>query len=566
MSSLDVDISLTTLSENKQRWAALPIVEKIALLDTLHHNTVAEARSWVEAAVAAKGLSMDEPVAGEEWLGGPFAFLLLLRDLRTTLVRLSTGVPVLDGYSIEERGRTVAVDVFPMTSDEAILFSGVTAEVRMQPGITADTLDDHVASIYRSPPGDGRVTVVLGAGNVASIAPMDAVHALYTDGSVVCLKMNPVNDYLGPILEKIFASFVAEGFIRLEYGGAEAGQLLTNHEQTDAIHITGSERSYYAIVYGDGDEGAKRRADDTPIIDAPVSAELGGVSPVIVVPGPWTDADIRFQAEHIVSMKMNNSGFNCVAAQVLILPERWDHADALLEEIGRLMAEIDDRPPYYPGSEDRTHGAATSSDSYREYGSDGSCRYVIDGIETGDDSMWFTSEIFGPALAVTRIDGSTPADFLRNAVEFSNERLVGTLGANILIDPKTRRANEQSFSEAIDDLVYGTIAINSWTGVAYSLPRCAWGAAPVHTRSDVGSGIGFVHNTLMFDAPAKSVVYGPFAPSPRSFLKGERHLSPKPIYFVGNKRAHEVGEKLIAYLDEPTKARLSSVAWSALRG
>ena len=54
-----------------------------------------------------------------------------------------------------------------------------------------------------------------------------------------------------------------------------------------------------------------------------MTSELGGVGPTIVVPGPWTDADIEFQAEHILTMKLHNAGSNCVAAQVLVLPREW---------------------------------------------------------------------------------------------------------------------------------------------------------------------------------------------------------------------------------------------------
>ena len=53
---------------------------------------------------------------------------------------------------------------------------------------------------------------------------------------------------------------------------------------------------------------------------------------------------------------------------------------------------------------------------------------------------------------------------------------------------------------------------------------CPAGAAdppPLHfsgnTPADVGSGIGFVHNTMMFDHPEKSVVTGPWIYQPRPF-------------------------------------------------
>ena len=109
--------------------------------------------------------------------------------------------------------------------------------------------------------------------------------------------------------------------------------MLTSHPDADSIHITGSIATYEAIVFGPGEEGERNKANKTPANPRPVGAELGGVGPVIVVPGKWSKADLRYQAEHIVSMKMHNAGHNCVAAQVLVLPEDWDQKDALLDEI-----------------------------------------------------------------------------------------------------------------------------------------------------------------------------------------------------------------------------------------
>jgi hypothetical protein len=37
---------------------------------------------------------------------------------------------------------------------------------------------------------------------------------------VVVVKMNPVNDYLGPLLRKAFAPLVEAGFVEFAYGGA----------------------------------------------------------------------------------------------------------------------------------------------------------------------------------------------------------------------------------------------------------------------------------------------------------------------------------------------------------
>ena len=563
-----IDAALRDLQLSKDRWASLPIVERIGYLDTIKDNIVRVARPWVEAVTAAKGLTMDQPLAGEAWTGGPFAVLWLLKDLRMTLVRLSTGIPVLDGHQVRTLpSGQVAVDVFPSNFDESILFSGLTAEVWMDPGVAPDSVEDSTAAFYRGGQAKGIVSVVLGAGNISSIPVLDVVHALFTSGSVAVVKMNPLNDYLGPYFEEVFSEMIADGFVRFVYGGPDVGSHLTSSEDVDLIHVTGGASTYDAIVYGAGAEGKINRQNDAPVTTTRVTAELGGVTPVIVVPGKWTKRDLRFQAEHVVSQKMHNAGFNCVAAQTLILSKHWDQADDFLTEIRRVMSELPGREPYYPGSAERCATATASSSGTLEVFGDVNPRYLVTDLDPdAENEPWFTKEIFGPVLTVTTLAGDTVESFLEVAAEFSNSKLNGTLGANLIIDTKSQKTHSQALERAIADLQYGTVTVNVWSGAAYFMSRCPWGAFPGHTRQDIQSGTGTVHNALMFDRPQKSVVRGGFAESPRALLKGEFHIGPKLVYFVTNKQAHAVGEKLIDYCDSPSKVKLAKVAASAIRG
>jgi aldehyde dehydrogenase (NAD(P)+) len=566
MDTAHIDADMATLAATKQEWASLPISRKIEYLDSIKAHTVEIARSWVEDAVKAKGLSMESSLAGEEWTSGPFSVLSVIQDLRRTLVRLDAGIDPLDGYTVRETDSgQVVVDVFPYTADDRLLFSGVSGEVRMQRHVTLDNLSEHVAAFYKEADPAGNVSVVLAAGNIASIAVLDVVYAMFNEGKVAMLKMNPVNDYLGVHFERILQDLVADGFVRFAYGGPDVGGYLTDHPDADSIHITGSAATYEAIIYGVGEEGHANKESDRRINERPVGAELGGVGPVIVVPGKWSKADIKYQAEHIVSMRMHNSGFNCVAGQVLVLPEHWDQADELLDAIRTTMASIEDRPAYYPGAMDRLEFVADHHAVVEAFGRDHT-RYLIDRLDPDDADHMFDRELFAPALGITRLPSTDVASYLIKAVRFANERLSGTLGAQLLIHPRTMRQHRHALDRALDDLEYGTIAVNAWTGAAYFLSAVAWGAYPGHTPQDIGSGVGVVHNTLMFDSSEKSIVFGPFAPSPRGFLKGELHASPKLVYFVTNKQAHVIGERLIDYSDTESKADIAKVASAALRG
>jgi aldehyde dehydrogenase (NAD(P)+) len=436
----------------------------------------------------------------------------------------------------------------------------------MEEGVTEADLPDVVASFYQQDDPDGTVALVLGAGNIASIAIMDTMYALFNEGKVAILKMNPVNDYLGEIFEDVFSELVDEGFVRFAYGGVDVGSYITAHDDIDTIHVTGSASTYNEIVYGTGEEGIANRLSDTRVTTKPIGAELGGVTPMIIVPGKWSKRDLRYQAEHILAAKMHNSGFNCVAAQVLVMPDDWEQKDALLDAVRIVLAEYTGRDPYYPGSRERCEAAIAQSESVETFGLSDP-RYLVTGLDAqSKDEPWFTNEIFGPVLTVTTLPSLDVPSYLEAAVQFANETLYGTLNATIVIDPATQREHSAALAEAIGDLEYGTVTVNLWSGAAYFISRCSWGAYPGHGPQDIQSGTGVVHNSLMLDRTEKSVVRGPFAPSPRTFAKGEFHIGPKQIYFPTNKTAHKTGELLIEYSDRPTKVNLAKVAISAVLG
>jgi aldehyde dehydrogenase (NAD(P)+) len=567
MDTQHMDTALAELQSAKTRWARLSVPEKIGHLDALRRATFDHSRRWVEHATKAKGLTMNSPLAGEEWIAGPFGVIDALNSLEVTLSRVGDGTDVLDDYDVHIRPNgQVVVDVMPATTVERLLFSGSKAEVWMDPSVTEDSLRDHVTQFYSIEEPEGAVCAVMGAGNVASIAPLDVIYRLFNEGEVVILKMNPVNDYLGEVFEDIFSELVSDGFVRFVYGDGAVGAYLVTHAGIDTIHLTGSADTYNDIRYGTGDEGRANLEADTPINDKPLSAELGGVNPTIVVPGDWTMADVKFQADHVVSQKMNNSGFNCVAAQILVLPESWELSDVFLDEVRGQLAELDDRDAYYPGVGDRCNAVVTGSGFVEEFGTEHK-RFLITGLdprEIGDTA--FTTEYFAPALAVVKLPSPELPIYLENAATFANDVLEGNLGATIIIHPKTEKMHSESFNRAIEDLEYGGIGINIWNAAVYLQSRCPWGAYPGNSPAAIGSGIGFVHNTIMLGSTQKSIYRAPFAPYHRTATKGELHLAPKPIWYVSNKNMHSTTELLVNYSATRRTGDLLKLMASAMRG
>ena len=53
--------------------------------------------------------------------------------------------------------------------------------------------------------------MVLGGGNVNSIPPTDCIYKMFVEGNVCILKMNPVNEWVGPFLEQALAPLIAHG-------------------------------------------------------------------------------------------------------------------------------------------------------------------------------------------------------------------------------------------------------------------------------------------------------------------------------------------------------------------
>lgn len=559
-----LDLALADLRAHAENWTGTPLTERIALLERMLPRIADGASAMVADAARAKGYAFASGWAAEDWAAAPWALAQTVRAYLHVLRRIAGGHDPIPARTVRERdGRTV-IDVFPVTVSDRLLLNGFTAQVWTLPGTTPEQARARAAQEYRGQRPGPAVGLVLGAGNVAAITPLDVLHKLYAEGQVVLAKMNPVNSYLRPHFEKVFGEFVDRGWVRFIDGGAQEGAYLTTHDGIDTLHVTGSERTHDAIVWGTDERADERRRENTPRIDKPFTSELGGVSPCIVTPGPWSAADLRYQAEHIVTSKLNNSGHNCVATQVLIVPRDWDGTERLLAEIRRLLRDLPPRADYYPGAADRLDAMARTHPQAETPG-DGHRRLLVPDITDPDDPM-LTDEVFAGALGVVRLPGADAPEFLRAATEFANDQLPGTLGATLLVHPRTERAHRTAVNEAVTALRYGTLGVNCWSAFGFLLGYTPWGAYPGHTCQAIGSGIGFVHNAFMLRDVEKTVLRAPFAPAPRGLFTGSPSLSPRPPYFVTHRTGHTTMRRLTAYTAAPTPAKLPGIFLSALRG
>ena len=267
---------------------------------------------------------------------------------------------------------------------------------------------------------------------------------------------------------------------------------------------------------------------------------------------------------------MHNGGFNCIASQTLVLPEAWRQRDAFVHAVRRALRELPDRPAYYPGADERVAAACEAYPETAERLGPTGARVLVTNVPPDADGHAFTSEFFGPALAVTSLPGGgggeDPGDWLDRAVEFCNDRLAGTLGMTLLVHPRTVRQLGERLWDAVARLRYGTVGVNVWSGLGFFVAQASWGAFPGHERHNIQSGSGVVHNAYLFSRPQKTVLQGPFAPFPRSLLLGETHAAPKPVWFVTNETAETTVRRLTHFTANPSPLRLPGVFASALRG
>ncbi|MEN2738518.1 aldehyde dehydrogenase family protein [Microbacterium sp. X-17] len=553
-----LDEAIARLAEGSALWSGLTLDQRARLLDRTHASAGAVAAEWAETAARIKGLDPGHPTAGEEWLTGPYAFLTALDAVAASLRALAAGrSPAGRLRSRTTRGGRTVFDVFPRTRREHLLLMGFTGEVWLRPGVSASAAKAAAGLAQRTPGRPGGIGLVLGAGNVTSIPVLDVLSELVSANRVSLLKLNPTMDPLLPVFERALAPLVELGLVRIVTGGPAEGAALTRHPRIEHVHVTGSGATFDAIVWGTGKDAAGRRAADRPALTTPITAELGGVSPVIVVPGPWRDADLRFQAQHIATMRLNNSGHNCVAGQVVVVSADWDRRDAFLAELRAAYRRAPERPVWYPRADERIADARAAHPD-TALAPD---RLLVP--LAGDDDVE-TVEYFAPVLGVRELPGLGRA-FLDAAVDYANDRLAGTLGADVLIDPDTERELGDGFEDAIERLRYGSIAINTWTGTAFVTPTLPWGAFPGGTLEEVGSGIGTVHNAYLFDDVERGVLRGPFRPFPRNLTGGRMTLLPTPPWFVGARTANTVSEGLTRNLVDGDPIRLAATLAAAYR-
>lgn len=561
-SQAELDAKLRRLRGEARRFATLPPLEKARLLRTSLQRFLELAPRMVEEGRRAKGIEDGSEAEGEEWFSGPVVSIRAIRLFAEALEDIARrGKPHIDPSYIEPlpNGKT-SVRAAPRNNYERALYPGWVSDIWLSFQKPSE-IGESQARFYRDDPGEGAVTLVLGAGNVGSISVLDVLHHSFGLGAVCLLKMSPVNAYLGPLYELAFEPLVKRGFLAFAYGGPEVGEYLTHHPAVDRIHVTGSIDTHDSIVFGPrGPERDERKRTGQPLLQKPVTSELGNISPILIVPALYSDRELDRVAWKIAGQVVQNASFNCLAGKLIITPKGFKQREALLERVAHHLTEAPTRVAYYPGARaryDALLGSASDLD-VRRYGdgTQGKLPWtLVRGVPEDSRSPFFEVEPFCALISETCVGSSDPVEFLAAATEFANQKLWGTLSATIMIPRGAEQ--DSSIARALDGAVrglrYGTVGVNLWPAVGYGIGSAPWGGYPGSTLSDAQSGIGWGHNTLMLEGIEKSVV--------RASLLGLKEF----VWYPGHRRLAALGRAIARAEAGPSPRAVLGAAFALIR-
>ena len=124
-------------------------------------------------------------------------------------------------------------------------------------------------------------------------------------------------------------------------------------------------------------------------------------------------------------------------------------------------------------------------------------------------------------------------DFLTKATDFCNNRLLGSLGCMLLVDGDTFEANKARVHQAVHELNYGGIAVNSVPPNIWLNPYLTWSGCGETTENFV-SGVGNFGNSMNYENVVKSVIIDDFGSSSFSLTNRAqfKHLLENASYFA----------------------------------
>ena len=542
VSTLDVDRNISTLRLNSQAFSKIENILLSDMFDECIQNIKSIAYFWATIGADNKGIK-GTVAEGEEWLGGPFASTIALQYY-IDFLRNNTVIT-------EDLINDNKIHIFPNKPIEKLLFPFITADMHFSKNMSKSDIINSRGFGTRLGFKNG-ISLILGAGNVSSIPLLDTIYDMVVNRHCILLKLNPVNEYLKPVFEKVFENFISRGFMVVTTGDINVSSYMTAHSGITNMHLTGSDKTYENIVYGstlnEKDKGKKTLSKKNK---KPFTTELGNVTPFIIHPGKWSTSEIKYQARKIVTAKLNNNGFNCIAAQVIVLPKNWKQSQQLVKAIKKQLATEKDRLAYYPNSTETLKRLKSNKTIFQENDLTCATPHLTKDLDLND--YYEKNEVWSSTLFFKYLEHDNDLDYVNKAISYVNQDVWGNLGVAVLIKKHDSKKVKDITKNYVDNLKYGTIAINEWPALGFIIPTMPWGGYPGNKDSDIQSGQGYVHNAYFFESPLKGVLYSKF-----------KLPIVDPVWFTSNKKGSKVFKYLTYYQIENSKINLIKLIFSAL--
>ena len=251
------------------------------------------------------------------------------------------------------------------------------------------------------------VVLVIGPWNYPFFLCMSPVVAAVAAGNAVVIKPSELAPATSELIARLVPQYLDTEAVRVVEGAADVTQDLLSQGFDHALFTGGTEI------------GRKIMAAAAPTL-TPVTLELGGKSPVLVLP----DADLDVTARRIAWTKLLNSGQTCIAPDYILADRSIarELTDKIVATIAKFRADQPDQSLRIVNERqfDRLVSllATTSGTIVTGGGSDRTKLYLEPTVivDPAPDYPVMSDEIFGPILPIITV-GSTD-----EAVAFVNAR------------------------------------------------------------------------------------------------------------------------------------------------
>lgn len=510
--AMDLQPLCDRLAAGAARHATRDAVARAALARETALTVAAAADAWVEAALAVKAATGSAAARAEETATGPLATLRLLLVTARAL-----GDIARDGLPRTARPPRILHAAAGGAGPASFVGVDVLPEPRLLDGITAQGQTATVRCVSpggveafvrcwreeaRERPRGGGVAAVLGAGNVTGLAAGDVIAQVFEHGRAALLKLHPLHAPLEPVLRAAFGPLVAADLVGIVCGGTDVARAAVAAPQVTHVHLTGGRAAFDAVVWG----GPGPRSEGaTPVLDKPITCELGNVTPWVVVPGRYTRQQLRYQADVVAASIANNTSFNCIATKCVVTCLSWNQRVDFLGHVARRLASLPPRPAWYPGA------AAAWEAVTGEPPIDGTLPWVFrTGVDPVREPRWLEREWFGPVAVEVPLAADSLDAFCGTAAAFVHA-LPGNLAASVTAPAGLPAHDEARVVALLEHLRCGVVARNTWSALAYSFASVPWGGFPGGTLAEPGSGIGRVHDPLLLPLVHDAIVTAPLS-------------------------------------------------------